>query len=131
MTLRCPDPKFVRSWVEADQISLTSAFQGSISQWLHQKSVGQPLILIGSCSSKLFTVPHEVPLKIIAVFERHGVGNVPKLYIRWEMDCQALVCDDMEHSNPDSLSLIMAGPPIVSDAPAVHGDVHTKAKTSP
>jgi len=45
-------------------------------------------------------MPHEMPLEIIAVFKRHGVGNVPKLYISLEMACRALACDGFEHGEP-------------------------------
>jgi hypothetical protein len=43
----------------------------------HHKSVGQPCILIGSRGSKLVPVPHEMPLKIVAMFKRHGAGYFP------------------------------------------------------
>src|ERR1035437_43930 len=82
--------------VEAHQITVAGAFQASIPQWPYHKSVGLPFVLIGTCSSKLFPMPHAMPLKIITVFKRHGVGNVPKLYISREMACRALACDGIE-----------------------------------
>jgi hypothetical protein len=70
-------PEFTRSRVKAYQISVPSAFQGSFPQWSHHKSVGQPFILIGSRGSKLVPVPHEMPLKIVAMFKRHDAGYFP------------------------------------------------------
>jgi hypothetical protein len=70
-------PEFTRSRVKAYQISVPSAFQGSLPQWPSHKSVGQPFILIGGRSSKLVPVPHEMPLKVVAMFERHGAGYFP------------------------------------------------------
>jgi hypothetical protein len=132
MPLRCQDSKFFSSRVESDQVSLAIAFQGSISQWPDHKRVGQPLILIGSCSSKLFTMPYKMPLKIIAVFKRHGVGNVSRLYISWDIDCKALVCDDMEQlSNPDSRLFNYGRSSDWSLTASVHVDVHGKGKTPP
>ena len=37
-------------------------------------------------------MPDEMPLKIVAMFKRYGVGNIPKLYIGREAACRALVC---------------------------------------
>jgi hypothetical protein len=100
----CQHPEFIGSPVEPHQISVAGAFQGSIPQWPYHKSVGQPFVLVRTCSSKLFAMPHEMPLKIMAVFKRHGVGNVTKLYISLEVACRALVCDGIERDKPNLVS---------------------------
>jgi len=96
MAAPCQHSEFIGSRVEAHQISVARAFQGSLPQWPHHKSVCQPFVLSGTCGSKLFPMPHEMPLKIMAVFKRHGVVGVPKLYIGREMACGALDCVDIE-----------------------------------
>jgi hypothetical protein len=55
---------------------------------------------------KFFPMPHEMPLKVIAGFERHGVGANPKLYIGREMARRALACDGINRHEP---TLIIAG----------------------
>jgi hypothetical protein len=89
MAVPCQHPEFIGSRVEAHQISVAGAFQSSSPQWPRHKSVGQPFVFIGTCNFKLIPMPREMPLKIIAVFKRHGVGNVPKLHISREMDSRA------------------------------------------
>ena len=66
--------EFTRSRVKAYQISVPGAFQGSLPQWPHHKGVRQPFVLVGSRGSELIPVPHEMPLKIVAMFKRHGAG---------------------------------------------------------
>src|ERR1035437_2527839 len=100
----CQYPEFIGSRVEPHQISVAGAFQGSIPQWPYHKSVGQPFVLVRTCSSKLFAMPHEMPLKIMAVFKPHGVGNVTKLYVSLEVASRALVCDGIERDKPNLVS---------------------------
>jgi len=75
MAVACQHSEFTGSGVEAHQIPIPRAFQSSGPQWPHHKIVRQAFVLIDSCSSKLFPVPHEMPLKSVAMSERHGLAT--------------------------------------------------------
>jgi|SRR5665213_1307480 len=76
---RC-NSKLRTEWIETHQVSLwADALQRSVSQRLHHESIREPLILIGSRRSELFSMPHEMSLKSMDVFKWHGAGNVSRI----------------------------------------------------